>query len=240
VLVRLNYGYHPQGNIPSENDPNYEPFITACVDTMLNSKGVWGYIFGNETNNPNEFPQGEPITPEQYATLYNRIWNQVPVNIPMGVQAVDPYFGPDSDNREYWLRILNNIQGADFLTVHPKTQDSNPDNVDSPAKFTDEPLLWQYLHLRSYQPLLDVVPERFRHLPVFATEVNPQRLNDNVTLGWQEDQGAEWVNRAVSHFKTYNETAVMPIQGIIFYRYSADDWRIHDKPTILDAIKQAA
>jgi hypothetical protein len=240
VLVRLNYGYHPQGNIPSENDPNYEPFITACVDTMLNSKGIWGYIFGNETNNPNEFPQGEPITPEHYATLYNRIWFQIPVDIPMGVQAVDPYFGPDSDNRDYWLRILNNIQGADFLTVHPKTQDSNPDNVDSPAKFTNEPLLWQYLHLRSYQPLLDVVPERFRHLPVFATEVNPQRHNDNVTLGWQEDQGAEWVNRAVSHFKTYNETAVMPVQGVIFYRYSADDWRIHDKPTILEAIKQVA
>jgi hypothetical protein len=70
--------------------------------------------------------------------------------------------------------------------------------------------------------------------------VNPQRHNDNVTLGWQEDQGAEWVNRAVSHFKTYNETAVLPIHGVIFYRYSTDHWRIHDKPAILNAIKQAA
>jgi hypothetical protein len=240
VLVRLNYGYHPQGTIPSDDDPQYEPFISACVYTMLNSSGVWGFILGNETNNPAEYPQGEAITPERYATLYNRIWDQVPTHIPMGVQAVDPYFGPGSDNRDYWLRILNNIYGADFLTVHPKTQDSNPENVDSPVKFSDHPLLWQFLHLRAYQPLLDVVPDRFKHLPVFATEVNPQRHNDNRTLGWQEDQGPEWVRRAVSHFNTYNDTAVMPIQGVIFYRYSQDDWRLHNKAAILEAIKQAA
>ena len=240
ILVRLNYGYHPQGTIPGENDPDYEPFISACVDTMLQSKGIWGFILANETNNPAEYPQGAAITSEQYAALYNRIWDQVPADIPMGVQAIDPYFGPGSDSRDYWLRILNNIHGAEFLTVHAKTQDSNPDNVDSFVKFTDEPLLWQFLHLRAYQPLLDVVPERFQHLPVFATEVNPQRHNDNVTLGWQEDQGAEWVRRAVNHFDAYNETAVQPIQGVVFYRYSMDDWRIYDKPTILAAIKEAA
>ncbi len=240
VLIRLNYGYHPQGTIPGANDPAVEAFIAACVQTMLNSKGVWGFIIGNETNNPAEYPYGAAITAERYAALYNRIWDQVPADIPMGVQAVDPYFGPGSDGRDYWLRVLNNIHGADFLTVHPKTQDSNPDNVDSWVKFSNEPLLWQYLHLRAYQPLLEVVPERFQHLPVFATEVNPQRHNDNLTLGWQEDQGAEWVRRAVSHFNTYNETAVLPIQGIIFYRYSLDHWRIHDKAAILEAIKEAA
>ena len=75
---------------------------------------------------------------------------------------------------------------------------------------------------------------------MFATEVNPQRHNDNVTLGWQEDQGAEWVRRAVSHFNRYNDTAVLPIRGAIFYRYSLDDWRIHDKEAILEAIRKAA
>jgi hypothetical protein len=158
----------------------------------------------------------------------------------MGVQAIDPYFGPDSDSRDYWQRILNNIDGTDFLTVHPKTQDSDPENVDSLKKFTDDPLRWQYLHLSSYQPLLDVVPERFRNLPVIATEVNPQRHNNMKTLGWQKEKGAEWVKRAVKHFNTYNETAVMPVSGIIFYRFSVDDWRIDDKPDILNAIKSEA
>jgi hypothetical protein len=240
MLVRLNYHYSPKGNIPRDNHPDYEPFITACVQTMLNSKGVWGFIFGNETNNPNEFPDGEPVTPERYARLYNRVWDQVPVNVRMGVQAVDPYFGPGSDSRDYWVRVLNNIRGADFLTVHPKTQNSDPDNVDSEEKFNDDPLRWQYLHLRSYEPLLDAVPDRFRNLPVIASEVNPQRHNDNTTLGWQTDRGAEWVRRAVAHFNAYNERASLRIAGVVFYRFSVDDWTIKDKPAILDAIRAAA
>lgn len=240
ILVRLNYHYYPKGNLPAANSPDYEKFIDACAQTMNQSKGVWGFICGNETNNPAEFPNGQAITPEYYAQIYNRLWYTIPVHVKMGVQAIDPYFGPGSDSRDYWQRILTNIDGTDFITVHPKTQDSNPDNIDSKAKFTDDPLRWQYLHLSSYQPLLDVVPQRFRHLPVIATEVNPQRHNDGKTLGWQTDKGASWVKRAVNHFKTYNETATMPVTGIVFYRYSIDDWRISDKPDILNAIKAEA
>ena len=237
VLVRLNYHYSPKGNIPAADSAEYEKFIQATTDTMLQSKGIWGFIFGNETNNPAEYPNGQAITPEYYARIYNRLWFSIPETVKMGVQAIDPYFGPGSDSRDYWQRILNNIDGADFLTVHPKTQDSDPDNIDSQKKFTDDPLRWQYLHLSSYQPLLDVVPERFRNLPVIATEVNPQRHNNMQTLGWQNDKGAEWVKRAYKHFKTYNETATMPVSGIIYYRFSVDDWRINDKPDILSAIK---
>jgi len=87
---------------------------------------------------------------------------------------------------------------------------------------------------------LDVVPIRFHSLPVIATEVNPQRHNDMSTLGWQADKGAEWVKRAVAHFNAYNEAATMPVSGVIFYRFSVDDWRINNKTDILNAIKAEA
>ena len=243
MLVRLNYGYNPKGNLPREDSPDYQPFIDACVETMRRSRGVWGYVFGNETNNPHEFPggvNGAAISPEQYARAFNLIWARKPAGTQLGTQAIDPYFGPNSDSRDYWVRVLNNLLGADFLTVHPKTQDSNPDNVDSAALFANHPLTWQFLHLRSYQPLLDAVPQRFWNLPVIATEVNPQRFNDGQTLGWQQDQGAEWVKRAVAHFKAYNQNALMPVNGVIFYRFSQDDWAISNKQNILDAIKRVA
>jgi hypothetical protein len=250
LLVRLNYGYGSTGNIPKDDDPNYESFIKACVQTIKRSIGVWGFIFGNETNNSNEFPGnhngqgGEPITPERYARLYNRIKNRIPATARFGPQAVDPYFDPkfilNIDSRDYWLRILNNISGADFLTVHPKTQDSNPDSIDSSRTFGPGPLSWQFYHMRAYQPLLDAVPARFRGLPVIATEVNPQRHNDMKTLGWQENLGSEWVKRVVNHFKLYNQEAAMPVAGLIFYRFSSDDWELQNKPGILQAIKSLA
>lgn len=241
MLIRFNYGFHPQGNQPAADSPDFQRYLDACVETMRRSKGVWGYIFGNETNNPQEFPggvNGPKITPELYARAYNDIWQRKPDGVRLGVQAVDPYFGPGSDSRDYWQRVLNNLLGTDFITIHPKTQDSDPNNVDSDAKFSDDPLRWQFLHLKSYQPLLAVVPDRFWTLPVIATEVNPQRHNNSNKLGWQENQGAEWVRRTAVHFRTYNEEALMPVNGVIFYRYSADDWELHNKPAILQAIKQ--
>ena len=241
MLIRLNYGFHPQGNLPAPNAAEHQPFLDACVETMRRSEGVWGFIFGNETNNPQEFPggvNGRPISPEEYARDYNYLWERKPPGVRLGVQAVDPYFGPGSDNREYWVRILTNLLGTDFLTVHPKTQDSNPDHIDSDAKFENDPLRWQFLHLKSYRPLLEAVPERFWHLPVIATEVNPQRHNDNRTLGWQADKGPEWVRRSAAHFRAYNNEALMPISGVIYYRFSADQWALHNQPQTLEAIKK--
>jgi hypothetical protein len=239
MLVRLNYGYEPMGNIPLPTDgENYKKFIHACAQTMQQSKGIWGFILGNETNNPNEWPggpQGTPISAQVYVDLYNQVWQQKPADVRLAPQAVDPYYGPGSDNRVYWQTILAGLHGADFLTVHPKTQDSNPDNVDSDMKFGDDPLRWQYYHLQAYKPLLAAVPARFKHLPVIATEVNPQQ-KDNGTKGWEPGRGGEWVKRAIRHFQTYNGNGSQPITGVIFYRFSADEWAIHHHPEILAAI----
>jgi murein DD-endopeptidase MepM/ murein hydrolase activator NlpD len=241
MLIRLNYDFHPNGNLPSEGHSDVDAFIDACVETMRQSRGVWGFILGNETNNPHEFPQGAIISSDYYTRLYNRLWQRKPDGVRLAPQAIDPYFGPGSDSREYWRHITKNISGADFLTIHPKTQDSNPDNCDSNARFSDDPLKWQFLHLRSYEPLLAIVPDRFNNLPVIATEVNPQRHNDMATLGWQEDQGANWVRRSIKHFRTRNQQqARLPIIGIIFYRFSADEWELRPKQSILNAIKAEA
>lgn len=243
MLVRLNYGYGTKGNIPLSTNPDYQAFVDACVETMRQGKGAWGFIFGNETNNHAEWPGGKdgtPITAKEYVDLYNLVWQKKPAGVRLGPQAIDPYYGPGSDSRAYWLDIVNGINGADFLTVHPKTQGSDPDSIDSDAKFGDWPLQWQFLHLKSYQPLLDVVPPRFGQLPIIATEVNPQRKDNGIDLGWEPARGPAWVKKAAAHFRAHNAIAKRPISGVIFYRFSADDWRIDNRPEILKAIKQVA
>ncbi len=136
--------------------------------------------------------------------------------------------------------MVAQIDGADFFTIHCKTQDSNPDNISSDAKFTDDPLKWQFLHIRAYQPLLEAIPAHLRPRAVHATEVNPQRHNDMVTLGWQHDQGPKWVSKVIEHFHDWNvaHAGGLEVNSVIFYRFSGDQWALNpNHQNILDAIR---
>jgi hypothetical protein len=84
---------------------------------------------------------------------------------------------------------------------------------------------------------LSVVPSRFRSLPVYVTELNPQYLREiKGKNGWLPNN-AEWVHEALDYFR-YER----PVTGVVFYRYeSAGDqaaYGLEDKPAILEAIKE--
>ncbi|MGD8243961.1 MAG: hypothetical protein PVI63_02080 [Anaerolineae bacterium] len=240
VIARLNWGY-ADGTGTFPRPPQKEAFVNAVVNTMLAARGVDYFHIGNEPNNRQEWPgfgggNEFALTPEYVTEIYNDIWRRVPVQVKMGPPPIDPYYGPGSNNREWWTYILGRIEGADALFLHSKTQTNDPDEVWSKAKFSDWPLQWQYLHLRTVETSLEVVPERFQALPVFVTEVNPQYLDvSGGNIGWKPDNAA-WVREAVRYFREER-----PVTGIVFYRYRlAGDqapFGLENKPLILGAIE---
>lgn len=247
VIVRLNYGFEPAGTLPDpDNQAETDGFVAAVLQTMALSEGVSGYVLGNEPNNPAEFPNKKPISAAHYVKVYNRVWKAKPAKAKLAPAAIDPYFGPfppagtlpyEPNNLVWWKTMLAGIIDADFFTIHCKTQDSNPDNIVSDLKFGDDPLKWQFQHVRSYEPLLAAIPNRLRPRAVHATEVNPQRHNDMATLGWQPDQGPTWVKKAVAHFQDWNaKTSDLQVNSVIFYRFDGDPWALEGKKSILDAI----
>jgi hypothetical protein len=211
---------------------------------MLAAKGVDYFHVGNEPNNRQEWPgfgggNEFALTPEYVTEIYNDIWQQVDGQVKMGPPPIDPYYGPGSNNREWWTYILERIDGADALFLHSKTQTNDPNEVWSKAKFSDWPLQWQYLHLRTVETGLEVVPNRFQALPVFVTELNPQCLDvPGGNIGWKSDN-AEWVREAVRYFREEQ-----PVTGVMFYRYivAGDQapFGLQDKPIVLDAIEDQA
>jgi predicted transcriptional regulator len=243
VIARLNWGYADgTGTLPRPQDRG--AFVDAVVETILAAKGVEYFHVGNEPNNRSEWPgfggnDEFALSPGYVTEIYNEIWQRVGNRAKLGPPPLDPYFGPGSNNRDWWLHILDNIAGADALFLHAKTQTNDPNEVFSRMRFSDDPLRWQYLHLRTVETSLAVVPSRFQTLPVYVTELNPQYLRQiEGAHGWLPDNGT-WVREALDYFR-YER----PVSGVIFYRYeSAGDQKpygLEDKPAILEAIKEEA
>ena len=214
------------------------------MPTILEARGVDYVHVGNEPNNRSEWPGFDDgdifeLTPQYTTEIYNQIWERIAGRAKLGPPPLDPYFGPNSNNRAWWHYLLNHIAGADALFLHAKTQTNVPAEAWSRARFTDEPLTWQYLHLRTVETALAIAPHRFRKLPVFITELNPQHLTTiKGPTGWQPGNAA-WVHEAVDYFREQQ-----PVSGVVFYRYEAAGdqapFALRDKPAILEAIEQAA
>jgi hypothetical protein len=249
VICRLNWGYADgTGTLPRPADK--QAFVDAVVKTILTAQGVNYFHVGNEPNNRSEWPgygtnREFALTAAYVTEIYNEVWERVAgadsssPKVRLGPPPLDPYFGPHSNNREWWQYILDNIVGADALFLHAKTQTNAPNEVWSRMRFTDEPLTWQYLHLRTVETALAILPDRFRSLPIFVTELNPQCLETiKGKTGWMPDN-AEWVHEALDYFR-----GERPVTGVVLYRYEpAGDqasFGLESKTAILNAIKEEA
>ena len=253
VLLRIGYGYADGTGTIAPPD-RLATFEDAVAQTLNNATGVTATHYCNEINNASEAPGWNPrvnapgpnyfaLTPDYYIQSYNRLWYKIRTDVKLGPAPLDPYYGPpfpylafSSNNREWWRAILSGIAGADALFLHGKTQDNDSKNIRSDVRFGGEPLTWQYLHFRTIETALSEVPDRFKTLPVYVTEANPQR-KANGSPGW-EAGNTQWVTECVSYLQAWNaNVGTQPIIGAVFYRWANDEWALADRPRILNQIK---
>jgi murein DD-endopeptidase MepM/ murein hydrolase activator NlpD len=248
VIARWGYGYGGTGTVPPIAQTNQ--WVDAITHTINQSRGIYLHTLFNEWNNPVEWAGGYPnpdevLTPARVLDLYNRVADWVTPGILLAPGAIDPFnvvaqeFGQPGDPK-VWLDTMHNaVDRIDAILLHAKTQTNDPAECASNEKFSDAPLTGRYLHLRTYLDQLAWVKSSLQHLPVFITEVNPQRIDDT-QLGWLDDNAA-WIEAAVKEFDRYNATGAQPVTGICFYRYDpADDWGLMYRPVILDEIARQA
>lgn len=232
VICRINWGYADgTGTLPPSSDA--DAFISAVLDTMRVSRGISYWHVGNEPNNRGEWPADFHLTPEYVMAIYNDIYRRKPDHVRMGLPPLDPYFGPGSNNMDWWEHFLANAEGVDAFFFHLKTQGNDPAEIWSEAKFSDDPLTWQYLNMRAGEPYLDRIPDTYRQVPIFVSECNPH----GSPLGWKAGD-EEWIRQACAYHRA------MDYDGVVFYRYNhAGDqagFGLANRPTLLEAIKREA
>jgi Peptidase family M23 len=244
VILRVGYGYADGTGTIAPPD-QLAKFEKAAIDTINGAKGIAASIYCNEINNPQEYPGFNPdtgnpgsnffaLTPDYYIASYNRVYAAVKPGQKMGPAPLDPYFGPQfpwlaftTDNREWWRAILKGINGAGAFFFHGKTQSNDPAEVRSDKKFDGQPLTWQFLHFRTMETYLVEIPDRFKDVPFYITEANPQRLS-NGQLGWDPNNAA-WITECMAYLKDWNANASNhPVSGVLFYRWINDQWALQN------------
>jgi len=249
VIARLNHGFGSRGTIP--RSPLYEQFAAACGRWVEHSIGpnnplhgchIW--IVGNEMNNPREWPGnqngvgGERIEPQGYADCFNQVRAAIKAVQPHAIVcpgAVDPYFGPGSDCGQWFRDMLSHIVGLDGIALHTYTHGANPDLITSEDTFGDHPLTWQYFNFYAYRTFMDMIPDRWHHVPVFITETDQDEPWADVNSGW--------VQRAYEEIHRWNQTAHhQQIRCLLLYRWprlADDQWWIVGKRGVIEDFQAA-
>jgi len=267
VLARLNYGYGSSGTIP---EPHlYDDFARTCaafversIDPADPKGGCHIWIIGNEMNNPREYPGnkegqgGHPITPENYADCFNRVYRAIkkvyqsvpglsPADGIVVMGAVDPYNAVAGCNGDWFTRALRKIEALDGIALHAYTHGTDPKLITDrklfgeehkPAKrFPDKNLNWQYFNFYAYRTFMDLIPAKWRDVPVFITETDQVHTEwANINSGWVKEMYAE-VNRWNS------DPNRQRIRCALLFRWEAfDGWQIKDKGGVLQDFKEAA
>jgi hypothetical protein len=252
VVVRLNHGYGSTGTLPTPD--RYSQFAEACATYVARSQGCHVWIIGNEPNHEQERPDGQPITPGDYARAYKlcrskirslpgREQDHVLVAGPAPWNIQTKYDGnPSGDWGKYFadtLALLGDGE-CDGFAIHTYTRLHDPGRIQVDIPFNSPGYSHLHDEFRTYRDFMERIPGRFRQLPVLITETDPTEP----TRGWEPANNLGWVKTAYREIAEWNRNPnKQPIQALILYRWPvrADqpNWSISNRQGIIDDFKEA-
>jgi len=238
TIVNLRYSWSTDcggaGTLPKPYTNEWGAFVDAAVNTINNSRGVWGWTIGNEYNAPREVPLAGPLTPQDVVLTYNYIYERCN-GARLSPGALDPFNAIAGDPRDWLMGIFGGIHDAAFVAAHGYVRGPDPSLVGSVAKFTDHPLTWQYLNYPGcITALLSYLPEQYAELPVYVTEFNHLWKTSEAVgdIGWVTDARAAEVIHAA-----YAAAREAGFAGLALYRWTGDEWAVKDNGVVLEAVK---
>ncbi len=269
VIVRLNHGYHPAGTLPeSRYYDEFAQACARWVelyfkrDDLSPDDYAWTIQISNEQNNPSEHPGGlhhpkEHIKPEFYADAFNKIYAAIKgvlTNAVVCPGAVDPYNSsplPLLGNvrwrpLDYFQKMMDNIESLDGFILHAYTHGPSLDAITHLQTFGDPMMNDHYFDFQTYRQFMERIPDRWKDLPVYLTETNHVCRPDNAPMcdnpasqGWI-DANIGWVRKVYQEIDGWNmRPYAQQIRGVLLYRWTGDQWEIHNKPGIQEDFKQA-
>lgn len=228
VICRINLGYHPTGTIPAPE--HYADFAARCANFVRAAKGkchIW--MIGNEMDLESEWPNGQEITPQDYAGCFlmcRKAIRSIPGHekdwvIPGALTGYGQRAIP-------WFKEMMKLIGkeCDGFALHCYAQGHDPEKIFSDEKCSKG----YYLSFRIYRDFMDAIPRDMRDLPVFITE----------TDGHWQDKNNGWIKNACKEIDDWNRSGRQKIRAVCIYRWlTYDSFGISNKPNVIQDWREA-
>ena len=118
--------------------------------------------------------------------------------------------------------MLRGIADLDGLILHAYTHTPEVSDLTHTRTFANSPLLGQYFDFQVFRPLLDLVPARWRDVPVFITETDilPFTAPDGSLMPPWSRNGERWVPAAYAEVQRWNAVpAAQQIHCLALFRW---------------------
>ena len=240
-IVRLNNGYGSAGTIPQPR--YYEPFAQRCANFVEMSPGCTRWIIGNEPNHSNERPDGQPITPSDYARCYNLC--RAAIHALPGHEQDEVLVAPiapwnpettyDGNANGDWIQYFEDVQrrisGCDGFALHAYARWQHPDAITATDKM-GPPFEHYHNGYQVYTDWMFSIQSAFQGLPCYITEFD--------CLEPWADANTGVIQRAYQEIYTWNDLHPnRPILCLAVYRWEYDKWIIKDKPRVIADFMEA-
>jgi len=234
-IVRLNWGYFPDGTIPLDS---LSEFASLCKAWVVNSRGCNRWIIGNEPNHEQEWPQGEKILPRKYANHYLLAREKIR-SVPghekdeVLVAGIAPWNAVLGDWVEYFKDVLECVKGScDGFCLHTYTHGADPRLIYS-SDTMGAPYEHRHYNFIAYRDFLGAVPRGMRHLPVYITETDQD-------MPWMDEDRA-WVYNAYGDIDWWNhQPGTQKVLALVLYRWqNYDKWGFMHKTGVHNDFKRA-
>ena len=233
-IARLNWGYGTTGTIPLPKD--YNAYAEACANFVRESTGCNIWQVGNEPNHPQEWPDNQRISPDEYIQCYRlariAIKRVSPDAIVMPAPIAPWTVAVGLGWIEYFQYVLSQVE-ADAISIHAYTRGADPNAITSDAKM-DPPFQQYHSGFRCYRDFLAAIPSQHRSLPVHITEFDENEPWTDANTGV--------VQAAYREIHNWNQqSATQKIHSLSLFRWPAFDkrWHIEGKQGVIADFKAA-
>lgn len=214
-IIRIQHAWGTGWCIPQEKD--IDGFMNRIASLVAHTQGCKIWLYANEPNHKQEWPNGEALSPGYVARTYDRCRELIHAQFGHeGDIVLLPAIGPWNDQIgigwiTYFKAVISLCKDIDGFALHTYSRGADPSSIVSEDRM-GAPYQMYHSGFRTYIDWMQAIPAKYSDKPVFITETDQNQPWVNANTGWVQAAYAE-INRWNAN------PGIQQIRSMVLYRW---------------------